>query len=191
MGVSQVAPGASDRTKPADLDSAGWPRASIGACRSRTNADDRLPLESLGRVQRGDSIVQGRDGADVRPQSSVPDPLDDLTQLGAIGLDKDTLKDVGGVDLVFDVIGGDMGSRKRRWVIALETRLKRVVTVALVPRHEPPRRAGIERTDSSRAIDEASEMPVFINSSITGRKSSARRWAAAFLTSALLRIPSS
>src|SRR5205085_11054629 len=32
-------------------------------------------------------IVEGRDVADVGPQSSVPHPLDDLTQLGTIGLD--------------------------------------------------------------------------------------------------------
>src|SRR6476646_6387278 len=30
-------------------------------------------------------VVEGRDVADVRPQSSVTHPLDDLTQLGAIG----------------------------------------------------------------------------------------------------------
>src|SRR5437879_1716082 len=48
--ASQVGPGASDGTQPADLDSAGRPRASIGACRSRTNADDCLPPASLGRV---------------------------------------------------------------------------------------------------------------------------------------------
>src|SRR5690348_13164670 len=29
-----------ERTQPADLDSAGRPHASMGACRSRTNADD-------------------------------------------------------------------------------------------------------------------------------------------------------
>src|SRR6266702_8943841 len=52
-----------------------------------TNADDRLPVASLGRVEGGDSIVEGRDVADVGPQSSVPHPLDDLTQLGTIGLD--------------------------------------------------------------------------------------------------------
>src|SRR3954454_5381213 len=51
------------------------------------NADDRLPLASLGSVEGGDGIVEARDVADVRPQSSVPYPLDDLTQLGAIGLD--------------------------------------------------------------------------------------------------------
>src|ERR1043166_6869525 len=61
--------------------------ASIGACRSRTNADDRLPADSLGRIESGDGIVEGRDLADVRPQSSVTHPPDDLTQLGAIGLD--------------------------------------------------------------------------------------------------------
>src|SRR5690349_19699262 len=55
--VSQVAPGVSDGTQPADLDGAGRPRESIGACRSRTNADDRLPRASLGRVESGDGIV--------------------------------------------------------------------------------------------------------------------------------------
>src|SRR6267378_3867085 len=70
---------------PFDLDSAGRPRASMGACRSRTNADDRLPLASLGPVEGGDGVVEGRDVADVRLQSSVTHPLDDLTQLGAIG----------------------------------------------------------------------------------------------------------
>ena len=48
---------------------------------SRTNADDRLPLDPLGRVEGGDGVVEGRDVTDVRPQSSVPHPLDDLTQL--------------------------------------------------------------------------------------------------------------
>src|SRR3954468_16484196 len=56
----------------------------MGACRSWTNADDRLPLASLGPVEGGDGLVEGRDVADVRPQSSVTHPLDDLTQLGAI-----------------------------------------------------------------------------------------------------------
>src|SRR5262245_18234628 len=66
-------------TEPADLDSAGRLRASMGACRSRTNADDRLPRASLGCVEGGDGIVEGRDVPDVRPQSSVTHPLDDLT----------------------------------------------------------------------------------------------------------------
>src|ERR671933_1877669 len=51
------------------------------------NADDRLPVASLGRVEGGDSIVEGRDVADVGPQSTVADSLDDPTQLGTIGLD--------------------------------------------------------------------------------------------------------
>src|SRR5207248_8730853 len=63
--------------------------ASMGACRSRTNADDHLPLASLGPVEGGNGIVEGRDVADVRPQSSVPHPPDDLTQLGTIGLDNE------------------------------------------------------------------------------------------------------
>src|SRR5215216_2389842 len=56
---------------------------------SRTNADDRLPLASLGRVEGGHGVVESRDGADVRPQPSVMHPLDDLTQLGTIGLDNE------------------------------------------------------------------------------------------------------
>src|SRR5216683_2891724 len=35
---------------------------------SRTNADDRLPRAPLGGVEGGDSFVEGRDVADVRPQ---------------------------------------------------------------------------------------------------------------------------
>src|SRR5260370_3215803 len=89
MGSFPGCPRGSDRTQPADLDSAGRPRASIGACRSRTNADDRLPVDPLGLVEGGDGVIEGRDVADVRPQSSVPHPLDDLTQLGTIGLDNE------------------------------------------------------------------------------------------------------
>src|SRR4029077_15600602 len=61
----------------------------MGACRSRTNADDRLPVDPLGLVEGGDGVIESRDVADVRPQSSVPHPLDDLTQLGTIGLDNE------------------------------------------------------------------------------------------------------
>src|SRR5207247_3239325 len=63
--------------------------AVTGACRSRTNADDRLPADPLGRIESGDGIVEGRDVADVRPQSSVTHPPHDLTQLGTIGLDNE------------------------------------------------------------------------------------------------------
>src|SRR5690349_19709420 len=56
---------------------------------SRANANDRLPRASLGRVEGGDGIVEGRDGADIRPQPSVPHPLDDLAQLCTIGLDNE------------------------------------------------------------------------------------------------------
>src|SRR5258708_20804481 len=49
--------------------------------------DDRLALDPLCRVEGGNGAVEGRDFADVRPQSSVPHPPDDLTQLGAIGYD--------------------------------------------------------------------------------------------------------
>src|SRR5215471_8829893 len=61
--VSQVALGGADRTQPADLDGSGRPRASMGACRSRTNADDRLPADPLGRIGSGDGIVEGRPSA--------------------------------------------------------------------------------------------------------------------------------
>src|SRR5262249_25275741 len=61
----------------------------MGACRSRTNANDCLSLASLGRVEGGDGTVEGRDVADVGPQSSVAPPLDDLTQLGTIGFDNE------------------------------------------------------------------------------------------------------
>src|SRR5215472_1881329 len=60
----------------------GRPRGS-----SRMNADDRLSLNPLGRVEGGDGIVEGSHVADVCPQPTIPDPLDDLTQLGAIGYD--------------------------------------------------------------------------------------------------------
>src|SRR3981189_3317499 len=63
--------------------------ALMGACRSRTSADDRLPADPLGRVEGGDGVVEGRDVADVRPQPSVPHPLHNLTQLGTIGLDNE------------------------------------------------------------------------------------------------------
>src|SRR5215469_779535 len=56
---------------------------------SRTNANDRLPADPLGRVEGGNGIVEDRDRADVRSQSSVPHPLVDLTQLGTIGLDNE------------------------------------------------------------------------------------------------------
>src|SRR3954465_9709543 len=88
--------GRADRTQPADLNSAGRLRAPMWACRSRTNADDRLPLDARSRVECGDGGVEGRDVADVRPQSSVPDPLDDLIQLGTIGLDNEVDHQAGG-----------------------------------------------------------------------------------------------
>src|SRR6267142_1118814 len=51
------------------------------------NADDRLSLDPLGRVEGGNRIVEGSHVADVCPQPTNPDPLDELTQLGAIGYD--------------------------------------------------------------------------------------------------------
>src|SRR5438093_1238728 len=51
------------------------------------NADDRLSLGSLGPVEGGNRIVEGSHSADVCPQPTIPDPLDELIQLGAIGYD--------------------------------------------------------------------------------------------------------
>src|SRR3954465_2119226 len=50
-------------------------------------ADDRLSLDPLGPVEGGNGIVEGSHVADVCPQPTIPEPLDDLTQLGAIGYD--------------------------------------------------------------------------------------------------------
>src|SRR5579863_8678350 len=47
------------------------------------NADDRLSLDPLGPVEGGNRIVEGSDVADVCPQPTNPDPLDEFTQLGA------------------------------------------------------------------------------------------------------------
>src|SRR6202012_3661197 len=54
---------------------------------SRTNADDRLALDLLSRVEGGEGVIEGRYFADVRPHSSVTCPPDNLAQLGPIGLD--------------------------------------------------------------------------------------------------------
>src|SRR6266446_7330306 len=54
---------------------------------SRTNADDHFSLDPFGPVEGGDGIVEGSHFANVCPQATIPDPLDDLTQLGAIGYD--------------------------------------------------------------------------------------------------------
>src|SRR5215472_16239719 len=51
------------------------------------NADDRLSLNPLGRVEGGDGIVEGSYVADVCPQPTIPDSPDELTQLSTIGYD--------------------------------------------------------------------------------------------------------
>src|SRR3954468_3264659 len=54
---------------------------------SRMNADDRLSLDPLLPLEGGNRIVEGSHVADVCPQPTNPDPLDELTQLGAVGYD--------------------------------------------------------------------------------------------------------
>src|ERR1700758_409388 len=51
------------------------------------NADDRLSPDPFGRVKSGNCIIQDSYLADVCPQPTIPDPLHDLPQLGAIGFD--------------------------------------------------------------------------------------------------------
>src|SRR5262245_58163961 len=54
---------------------------------SAMSADDRVCLEPRGPVNGGNCIVDGSNVDDVCPQPTNPDPLDELTQLGAIGYD--------------------------------------------------------------------------------------------------------
>src|SRR6201984_1795533 len=51
------------------------------------NANDRLSLDPFGPVEGGNRIVEGSHVADVCPQPTNPDPLEELTQLGAIWYD--------------------------------------------------------------------------------------------------------
>src|SRR3954447_4269833 len=54
----------------------------------RANADDRLSLDPLGRIERRNGIIEGRDIADDRSQTSVPHPLDNSLSC-AIGHDNE------------------------------------------------------------------------------------------------------
>ena len=63
---------------------------SVCSARGRpqaADADDGLAVASLGRVERGDGVVESGDVADVRAQPTITDPLDDLDQLRGNGLD--------------------------------------------------------------------------------------------------------
>src|SRR5213082_2568034 len=53
----------------------------------RMNVDDRLSPDPFGPVEGGNSVVEGSHLADICPQPTIPQPLDELTQLGAIGYD--------------------------------------------------------------------------------------------------------
>src|SRR6201998_3654773 len=59
------------------------------------NADDRLSLDPLGPLEGGNRIVEGGHVADICPQPTNPDPLDELTQLGAIGYDDEVDSQAG------------------------------------------------------------------------------------------------
>ena len=51
------------------------------------NANDRLSFGPFGPVEGGNCIVEGSYVADVCPQPTIPHPLDEFTQSGAIGYD--------------------------------------------------------------------------------------------------------
>src|SRR5215467_12823340 len=51
------------------------------------NANDRLPFDPFGPVEGGNRIAEGSHVADVCPQPTNPDPLDELIQLDAIWYD--------------------------------------------------------------------------------------------------------
>src|SRR5690606_24944651 len=80
--------GSADRDRTSSAHSVHVMTGLFAVCASSwKNADDRLPLASPGRVEGGNGLVEGCDAADVRPQPPLTYPPDDLTQLGAIGLD--------------------------------------------------------------------------------------------------------
>src|SRR5690242_3630367 len=93
MRPSRPAPRAADTTRR----SRSWTTCSA---LSRTNADDRLALAARGGVEGGHGVFEGRDLADVRAQASVAHALNDLDQLGAVGLDH-------------EVDGADAGGQRR------------------------------------------------------------------------------
>ena len=51
------------------------------------NADDRLSVDPAGRIEGRNGGVEGRCIPDVRPQTSLAQPLDDPTQLDGICFD--------------------------------------------------------------------------------------------------------
>jgi hypothetical protein len=50
----------------------------------RLNKNDCLSFDPFGRVECGDGIVESSHLSDVCPQPTIPNPLDEFTQLGAI-----------------------------------------------------------------------------------------------------------
>src|SRR6185437_6477177 len=55
--------------------------------RSRTDADDRLSPDTPGTVEGGNGIVESGNVGDVGAQTTLPNALDEVAQLGAIGFD--------------------------------------------------------------------------------------------------------
>src|SRR5262249_24079768 len=64
-----------------------WTRAPGNPESSRMSADDRLSPGPLGSIEGGNRIVKGSHFTDVCPQPTNPEPLNEHTQLGAIGFD--------------------------------------------------------------------------------------------------------
>ena len=53
------------------------------------NTNDRLSFYPLGPVEGGNGIIEGSNVADVCPQPTNPDPLNQLAQLGGIWYDNE------------------------------------------------------------------------------------------------------
>src|SRR3546814_18788442 len=88
------------------------PYTTLFRSSSRSNANDRFPRAPLGRIEGGDGVVEGRHVADVRPQPSVTHPLDDFTELGAIGLDNEVdRQSIGGQHFLRSDDGNQRTSR--------------------------------------------------------------------------------
>src|SRR3546814_16850791 len=91
------------------------PYTTLFRSSSRSNANDRFPRAPLGRIEGGDGVVEGRNVADVRPQPSVTHPLDDFTELGAIGLDNEVDRQaIGGPNFWRSDDGNQRSSRSNK-----------------------------------------------------------------------------
>ena len=64
--------------------------------RSGVRVDNGLALAPLDWVERGDGVVEGRDGSDVHVKMPVPHPVGNLRQLARNGLDDEVDREAVG-----------------------------------------------------------------------------------------------